>query len=74
MSLSSVVADANYARSSDGAGSFAQTPPTSDPIDVDMLSAEDEVKVKSKTKANVSESVIDRDLGTHILLLYTSKG
>lgn len=57
-SLSSIVADASYTRSSDGAESFAQTPPTSDPIDVDMLSAEeDEVKAKAKsgTKAAVSK-------------------
>ena len=47
-SLSSVVADANFTRSSDGASSVIQTPPTSDPVDVDMLSAEeDESKAKS---------------------------
>ena len=46
-SLSLVVHDATYTRSSDGAESYAQTPPTSDPIDVDMLFAdEDEPKPK----------------------------
>ncbi|EKM57980.1 uncharacterized protein PHACADRAFT_116507 [Phanerochaete carnosa HHB-10118-sp] len=53
---SGVVADASYTRSSDDASSFAQTPPTSDPIDVDMLSAEeDEGKAKnSKSAATVA--------------------
>lgn len=57
-SLSSVVRDANYTRSSDGASSFAQTPPTSDPIDVDMLSAEEDEggKTKSGSKASVCHS------------------
>lgn len=37
------VASAKYSRSSDG-GSIAETPPTSDPIDVDMLSAEEDAE------------------------------
>ena len=49
-SLSSVVNDPNYTRSSDDAESYAQTPPTSDPIDVDMLSEdEDDMQTKSAT-------------------------
>ena len=58
-SSSSIVIDATYTRSSDGAHSYAQTPPTSDPIDVDMLSPdEDQVQVKKPARATVSGSVI----------------
>jgi DNA mismatch repair protein MSH6 len=36
------VKDATFSRSSDGGSSFKDTPPTSDPIDVDMFSDDDE--------------------------------
>ena len=39
--ISSAVESANYTRSSDGGRSFNETPPTSDPIDVDISSDED---------------------------------
>ena len=39
--ISSAVESATYTRSSDGGRSFNETPPTSDPIDVDILSDED---------------------------------
>ncbi|TCD63485.1 DNA mismatch repair protein msh6, partial [Steccherinum ochraceum] len=55
-SSSLTVASAKFSRSSDGA-SVAETPPTSDPIDVDMLSAEEDEWAKStqkeKTKAPI---------------------
>ena len=40
-SQSSGIVSATYTRSSDGASSAHETPPTSDPIDVDMLSDTD---------------------------------
>lgn len=52
-SLSSVVADANFTRSSDGASSVVQTPPTSDPVDVDMLSAEEAESKAMSSKPTV---------------------
>lgn len=39
---SAIVVDASYTRSSDGGSSFKDTPPTSDPIDVDMEDIETE--------------------------------
>jgi DNA mismatch repair protein MSH6 len=39
--ISSAVENATYTRSSDGGKSFNETPPTSDPIDVDISSDED---------------------------------
>lgn len=39
--ISSAVDSATYTRSSDGGKSFNETPPTSDPIDVDISSDED---------------------------------
>ena len=39
--MSSAVEGATYTRSSDGGRSFNETPPTSDPIDVDISSDED---------------------------------
>lgn len=62
-SLSSIVYDAGYTRSSDGAESYVQTPPTSDPIDVDMLSAEeDDTKAKTSAKAAVRSKLPCVDL------------
>lgn len=62
-SQSSIVYDAGYTRSSDGAESYVQTPPTSDPIDVDMLSAEeDDAKAKTSAKAAVRSKLLCVDL------------
>ncbi|GJE94869.1 MutS family DNA mismatch repair protein [Phanerochaete sordida] len=60
-SRSSVVVDATFTRSSDGAESYAQTPPTSDPIDVDMLSPDEEEKPK-KAKATTAPTRKKRKL------------
>lgn len=46
---SSAVKNATFSRSSDGGSSIHETPPTSDPIDVDMLSEEEGEDPKPKT-------------------------
>ncbi|KAA1472424.1 DNA mismatch repair protein Msh6 [Dentipellis sp. KUC8613] len=43
------VESATFTRSSDGGSSFKETPPTSDPIDVDAMSEEEEERVRTKT-------------------------
>ena len=48
-SSSLTVVSAKFSRSSDG-GSVAETPPTSDPIDVDMVSAEETEGAKGAEK------------------------
>ncbi|GBE83778.1 DNA mismatch repair protein [Sparassis crispa] len=54
-SRSSGVMSATYTRSSDGALSAKETPPTSDPVDVDMLSdEEDDVSQKSVEKSTTT--------------------
>ncbi|KZT71945.1 DNA mismatch repair protein Msh6 [Daedalea quercina L-15889] len=60
-SQSSAITSAMYTRSSDGGFSAHDTPPTSDPIDVDMLSDDDETgnvkaTVNRKRKAVVDDS------------------
>ena len=55
-SQSSAITSAMYTRSSDGGFSVHETPPTSDPIDVDMLSDEDEGLGKKVIKAPVRSS------------------
>ncbi|KAN0131698.1 DNA mismatch repair protein Msh6 [Lactarius tabidus] len=59
--ISSAVENATYTRSSDGGKSFNETPPTSDPIDVDISSDEDipnrEVKsTRGKRKMAIEDS------------------
>ena len=55
-SQSSAITNAMYTRSSDGGFSIHETPPTSNAIDVDMLSDEDEGLGKRVTKAPVHSS------------------
>ena len=52
-SLSSVVGSAKYTHSSNGVDSAMETPPTSDPVDVEMMSVDedDEDEKKSPVKA-----------------------
>lgn len=61
---SSGIVDATYTRSSDGGWSGKDTPPTSDPIDIDMLSDEDDGASVRSTAKPVS--------GTTILVLLFS--
>ncbi|KAH9933798.1 uncharacterized protein B0H18DRAFT_1082925 [Fomitopsis serialis] len=52
VSQSSAVTSAMYTRSSDGGFSARDTPPTSDPIDVDMLSGDDDIgSIKAAKKS-----------------------
>lgn len=53
-SQSSVLAGANNARSSDYASSVMETPPTSDPVDIDMLSPDEDDKKAKAHKVAVS--------------------
>lgn len=53
-SQSSAVTSAMYTRSSDGGFSAHDTPPTSDPIDVDMLSDEEELGSMKSAKRPVT--------------------
>lgn len=55
-SQSSAITSAMYTRSSDGGFSIHETPPTSDPIDVDMLSDDDEGLGRKVAKAPVCSS------------------
>lgn len=56
-SQSSGIASATYTRSSDGGRSAFETPPTSDPIDVDMLSEVDPLEaLQSSSVKSVSAS------------------
>ncbi|TFY82733.1 hypothetical protein EWM64_g1284 [Hericium alpestre] len=55
------MASATYTRSSDGGSSFKDTPPTSDPIDVDLLSGEEDGEEVIVKKSRAKRKVISDD-------------
>ncbi|KAI0319317.1 muts domain V-domain-containing protein [Amylostereum chailletii] len=50
-----------YTKSSDGGSSFKDTPPTSDPVDIDMLSGDDEPKAVSKPTRMKRKNIVLED-------------
>ncbi len=61
-SQSSTLGSTNYTRGSNQASSSRDTPATSDPIDVDMLSAEEEEPIGKNTKTKTVRSSLSYPL------------
>ncbi|KAI0049216.1 DNA mismatch repair protein Msh6 [Auriscalpium vulgare] len=60
---SPAVKSATYTRSSDGGSSFKDTPPTSDAVDVDLLSEDDEPKGPKRLKRKMVAEESDEENG-----------
>lgn len=72
-SKSSVLAGTSNARSSDYASSAMETPPTSDPVDVDMLSPEEDDNETKVPKAAVSRIYACHVSCSQLFLAYASQ-